>query len=70
MGELYAIYGNMGVLNVALGKIAATRFDASYWSSSESSYKYAWFLIFDGGGGVYTSSKDYDTYGVRPVLAF
>ena len=69
MGELYAIYGNMGVLNVALGKIAATRLSGDYWSSSESSYKSAWFLRF-GDGGVYTSRKDYDTYGVRPVLAF
>ena len=71
MGELYAIYGNMGVLNVALGKIAATRLTtlSHYWSSSESSYKSAWFLRF-GDGGVYSSRKDYDTYGVRPVLAF
>ena len=69
MGELYAIYGNMGVLNVALGKIAATRLDTSYyWSSSENSGYSAWGLAFDYGG-VGSNTKNYD-YSVRPVLAF
>ena len=69
MGELYAIYGNMGVLNVALGKIAATMLATSYyWSSSENSIYYAWRLFF-GGGNMYGGVKSSYNY-VRPVLAF
>ena len=68
MEELYAIYGNMGVLNVALGKIAATRLGTSYyWSSSEYSSSGAWALYF------YSGSVDYfreSNFYVRPVLAF
>ena len=71
MGELYAIYGNMGVLNVALGKIAATRFTINwYWSSSEDSNRLAWYLKFRDGN-VYNSNKNSDySFSVRPVLAF
>ena len=69
LGELYAIYGNMGVLNVALGKIAAIRLGANYyWSSSEYSLNRAWRSIF-GTGGVDSYNK-YANYYVRPVLAF
>ena len=69
MGELYAIYGNMGVLNVALGKIAATRLDTSYyWSSSEYSNYLAWGLNFLNGDVVNHLKNTYDY--VRPVLAF
>ena len=70
MGELYAIYGNVGVLNVALGKVAASRLDAteSYWSSSEYSDRYAWRLHFDDGD---VRHHDKDSYAlIRPVLAF
>ena len=69
MGELYAISGNKGVLNVALGKIMATKLGANYyWSSSEHSDRIAWRL--DSGSGFVTSYyKYYDAY-VRPVLAF
>ena len=70
IGELYAIYGNMGVLNVALGKIAATRFGAIYyWSSSEYSTSGAWWLSFTNGS-VGPSNKDNGNRYVRPVLAF
>ena len=70
MGELYAIYGNMGVLNVALGKIAATRLVTNYyWSSSEYSYNGAWHLRFSDGSA-YNDDKNYSTVYVRPVLAF
>ena len=70
MGELYAIYGNMGVLNAALGKIAATRLNRNYyyWSSSESSNNGAWSLRFSDGH-VYSDSKG-NRLCVRPVLAF
>ena len=70
MGELYAIYGNMGVLNVALGKIAATRLGANYyWSSSEYSNVHAWYLRFSDGS-VYLYDKGNGNNDVRPVLAF
>ena len=69
MGELYAIYGNMGVLNVTLGKIAATRLTTSwYWSSSAYFYYAAWGLRFSDGGVGY-AGKGNPGY-VRPVLAF
>ena len=69
MGELYAIYGNMGVLNVALGKIAATRLVVGdYWSSSETSDYGAWLLYFYNGN-VLNHNKGDNGYA-RPVLAF
>ena len=69
MGELYAISGNKGVLNVALGKIMATKLGANYyWSSSENSGTNAWILNFYNGN-VYNYDKNYNYY-VRPVLAF
>ena len=69
MGELYVIYGNMGVLNVALIKIVATRLVASYyWSSSEYSSTSAWELYFSIGNVGYNGKYNYGY--VRPVLAF
>ena len=71
MGELYAIYGNMGVLNVALGKIAATRLGANYyWSSSEISGNDAWKLDFSNGSVYYYNNGKTSGKYVRPVLAF
>ena len=70
MGELNAIYGNMDVLNVALGKIGGTTFgDYFYWSSSENSNNYAWRLNFYLGNEDYFD-KDFRHSYVRPVLAF
>ena len=67
--ELYAIYGNMSVLNVALGKIAATRLTTGwYWSSSEYSNSNAWGLYF-GSGYVYLNGKG-SYYYVRPVMQY
>ena len=69
MGELYVISGNKGVLNVALGKILATKLSTNYyWSSSEHSDSYAWRLDF--GSGFVSSYYKYIGYIVRPVLAF
>ena len=70
MGELYAIYRNMDVLNIALGKIGGTKLGTNYyWSSSEYSASSAWTLYFYNG-----SVNGYGKYGnndyVRPVLAF
>ena len=73
LGELYAIYNNKGVLNVALGKIAATLLGESfsqniYWSSSEYSDDSIWVLNFELGI-VEEAYKTHDRY-VRFVLAF
>ncbi len=71
MGELYAIYGNKGVLNVALGKIVATKFSADYyWSSSEYSDSYAWVLVFSNGNVDNYVHKDGNTFYVRPVMQY
>ena len=69
-GELNAIYGNMGVLNTALGKIGGTKLSTGWHrSSSKSPHHDGWSQNFnngyidggnDGGTGFY----------VRPVLAF
>ena len=69
MGELYAIYANQDVLNIALGKIGR-QFEAGfYWSSSEMSRDEAWRLRF-GNGSVYDRYKNHGDVYVRPVLAF
>ena len=69
LGELYAIYGNKSVLNVALGKIAATRLDGDfYWSSSEILSDLAWFGLRLWCCGEANKKDSY--YYVRPVLAF
>ena len=71
-GELNAIYGNMGVLNTALGKIGGTKLPSSsssyHWSSSGGSNAYAWGQHFFNGNIPYYSK--HDSNYVRPVLAF
>ena len=44
------------------------RMDSGYWSVTEYSSGYAWFVYF-GHGNVYNSNKFYG-YSVRPVAAF
>ena len=73
VGELIAIYGNMGVLNTALGKIGGTKLSSDmYWSSSELSSSEAWRVYFTDGNGLDYVIEYYkhDDYYVRPVLAF
>ena len=72
MGELYAIYGNMDVLNVALEKIGGTKLEPGgyhYWSSSEYSSNDAWNLRSSDGRVSYDSKLNKFNL-VRPVLAF
>ncbi len=71
LGELNAIYGNMGVLNVALGKIGGTKLSSNhYWSSSEYSSDSAWPLYFGYSISVDYGNKGYTNIYIRPVLAF
>ena len=68
LGELYAIYGNMGVLNVGLAKAGGTRIaPTDHWSSTKRNVV-LWNLGF--ADGYYNASNHYDTDDVRPVLAF
>ena len=70
-GELFAIYGHMGVLNTALGKIGGTKLSTrDYWSSSEYSYYNAWLQDFFYGNIGNNYSKNQDSCYVLPVLAF
>ena len=51
-GQLYEIYTNEDRIGVAFTNIGGTTFRTSnsYWSSSESDYKYAWYISFNDGG--------------------
>ena len=49
-GQLALMYLNMTEINAALAKIGGTALAADYfWSSSESSSDYAWFVYFGNG---------------------
>ena len=70
LGELNAMYGNMGVLNTALEKIGGKKLlPDRHWSSSEYAGDRAWELYFDKYNTVGYYRK-YGNYCVRPVLAF
>lgn len=71
LGELMMIYANMRKINYALSLInGATQLaETAYWSSTEYSATFAWFLhLINGyaGGGAKAASQ----YRVRPVSAF
>ena len=58
------------MLNFALGKIGGTKLGADYyWSSSEHSNDYAWYLRFSNGY-VDWSDKDANNFYVRPVMQY
>ncbi len=69
--QLEAIYKNKEVLNKAFIAAGGEALDdeAYYWSSTEFNNNYAWKLrMSDGNRG--WGYKLYNTYYVRPVLAF
>lgn len=71
LGELMMIYANMRKINYALGFIAGSNplVEGAYWSSTEYSAAYAWFLSLSYGFvGAY--AKATDSFCVRPVSAF
>ncbi len=67
--ELTGIYLNKDKINAALSAANLPILkEYYYWSSTEYSSNYAWFLWMDDGSR-YTGSK-YNSKYVRPVLAF
>ena len=71
LGELIMMYANMRKINYALSLItgATQLVETWYWSSTEYSAKYAWYLYFDGGFAA-NSTKASGKGRVRPVSAF
>lgn len=71
LGELMMIYANMRKINYALSLInGATQLaETWYWSSTESSATYAWFLYLYDGSAISSTKATYQSR-VRPVSAF
>lgn len=70
LGEMYLIYLNRKALNQALELIGNNPIkDYWYWTSTECSATYAWYLNL-GDGNVSNYSKASSTVRVRPVSAF
>ena len=72
LGEMMMIYANMTKINYALSLISgATQLqEAAYWTSTEYSAPYAWYLYLTGGSAGSRYTKASGTYRVRPVSAF
>ncbi len=69
-GELYVTSFSYGAINLGLQKLSKTQLqNAYYWSSSESSSNFAWYVSPSDGSMTY-SYKYYNTSRVRCVLAF
>lgn len=71
LGELVMIYANMRKINYALSLIeGATQLaETWYWSSTEYSATYAWYLALNGGGAG-NGTKAAGQTRVRAVSAF
>lgn len=70
LGELYFVYMNLKAINAALEFVGGTPIERDwYWTSTEYSATYAWFLyLYDGYA--YGNTKASSTGRVRPVSAF
>ena len=71
VGELYLMFANFTKINYALSKISGATLLAktAYWSCTETSAPYAWFLDFSNGFQ-YNYGKSMSQCRVRPVSAF
>ena len=69
LAELYLICLNRKAINAAMRFVGGQELKGWYWSSTEYSATYAWYLgLYDGGA--YGTTKATYTYRVRPVSAF
>ena len=69
LAELYLICLNRKAINAAMRFVGGQELAGWYWSSTESSATYAWYLNLSGGFAS-TSPKATYTGRVRPVSAF
>ena len=70
LGELYLIYLYKYKINDALSYVYGKQIaDDWYWSSTENSATYAWYLNFSNGNQSYYNKSTHQ-YRVRPVSAF
>jgi len=72
LGEMMMIYANMTKINYALSLISgATQLvEEAYWTSTEYSAPYAWYLILSNGYANGNFTKASGTRRVRAVSAF
>ena len=71
LGELYRIFINKKAINAALEFAKGDKLqDRWYWTSTEGSATYAWFLYLYDGYANYWFTKASYTYRVRAVSAF
>jgi len=67
MGELNAIYNNLSTIQTSISNAGGTQISTnSYWSSTEASDSYAWYLTFSNGNRWY-NLKHIGHY-IRPIL--
>lgn len=71
LGEMMMIYANMTKINYALSLIsgATPLQETAYWTSTELSAPYAWYLYLINVYAYYNTKASY-TFRVRPVSAF
>ncbi len=76
-GELWLIYNHLEEIQNALSIVGGQKFVTTwdkdvpvYWSSTENSATYAWYLGLDDGLLNYWLNKVSDSLKVRPVSAF
>lgn len=66
--ELSLLHLNIDDVNAGLSAAGGEKLEGYYWSSTESSSNYAWFLWMDDGLR-YSGAKNLNNLYVRPVLA-
>lgn len=66
--ELEKLFANKAAINASLNALGVALLEGWYWSSTETSYYFAWRLdMSDGSRGA--NIKHYSSQYVRPVLA-
>jgi hypothetical protein len=71
LGEMLFVFLNRKAVNQALEAVGGTTIDGVwYWTSTEYSATYAWFLYLNYGYAYYDYAEASDTYRVRAVSAF